>query len=530
MYASACLCSRLLKPSVAGTVRLIGGYTNQIDGKVYQGKVEVFNQGQWGEVCGHGFDQKEAEVVCRSLGFKDGVDSYSSNKRSSGLPVVMDNLQCRGDEKKLTKCIRLDYAMFCRQDLEKRKVAGVTCKFVIPPSKSIRLRANAYGNGWRSPMAGVLEIFSSQIQRFQTVDGSSGWNMAAASVVCRQLGYPYAAAALRGDEHDFPIYSPECLRYANFRCRGTENQIEHCRHDKMSKHGCRPMAERKRVMAAVVCSAAKNIRFSQQESNRRPVQEAKSIRAAVVGQLEVKLDDASYDEAVKALGTKATIQPAGYKWGTVSYTSAHGARLNADVACRQLGFDGAVTNHWFGDFKKWNLPCSNTPSGYTGCVASTPVLIKDPKCMGNENKIQDCPRGELNSGDANHDNDATIACALGTWDGTPKGHTRTPTGAPTPPTKTPTNAPTKTPTKTPPLRAKLRGGVATVYGKKDFEGYVEISANGQTGLLCHDGIGQKAADVICRSMGLGWSIALPAATSHNTAYGQVLPPAFQLPP
>ena len=41
-------------------------------------KIEVEFEGTWGTVCNDGFDKKAAEVVCRSLGQRYGVDGLTN--------------------------------------------------------------------------------------------------------------------------------------------------------------------------------------------------------------------------------------------------------------------------------------------------------------------------------------------------------------------------------------------------------------------------------------------------------------------
>ena len=46
-------------------IRLVGGQNK------FEGLVEVCQDGQWKTVCNPGWDNKEARVVCRQLGFAD---------------------------------------------------------------------------------------------------------------------------------------------------------------------------------------------------------------------------------------------------------------------------------------------------------------------------------------------------------------------------------------------------------------------------------------------------------------------------
>ncbi len=84
-------------PLADGALRLIGE-------RLGAGRVELFFAGQWGTVCGEGFDAAAAAVACRQAGFA-GVDRVEVRGGGAG-PVWVDGLRCTGDEARLADCPR----------------------------------------------------------------------------------------------------------------------------------------------------------------------------------------------------------------------------------------------------------------------------------------------------------------------------------------------------------------------------------------------------------------------------------------
>ena len=123
-----------------GDVRLIGG-SSQLEGRL-----EVCINGEWGTVCDDSWDDNDASVVCRQLGFNNTgimllcvqsdlhiaiISSGSTAIELSAVhfgggfvPILLDEVECVGTEAKLVNC---NSNFVGEHDCSHSEDAGVIC-------------------------------------------------------------------------------------------------------------------------------------------------------------------------------------------------------------------------------------------------------------------------------------------------------------------------------------------------------------------------------------------------------------------
>ena len=90
--------------------------------------MEVYYNDEWGTVCDDGWDDTDAGVVCRQLGFGSSGTAIGSAGFGQGSgSILLSNVDCTGHESLLASCGHLGINITSPSNCGHSKDAGVRC-------------------------------------------------------------------------------------------------------------------------------------------------------------------------------------------------------------------------------------------------------------------------------------------------------------------------------------------------------------------------------------------------------------------
>ncbi|XP_072024719.1 scavenger receptor cysteine-rich domain-containing protein DMBT1-like [Amphiura filiformis] len=330
--------------SSGSAIRLVGGSS------VFEGRVEVLYEGEWGTICDDGWGIEEGQVVCRQLGYGPAITVEGEAFFGAGTgPVLLDELQCTGTENTLMSCKSLGWK---NHDCGHAEDSGVICDFPaarpIPPLHGLRLVGGAVRT------EGRVEIFHEG--KWGSIC-DDGWDENEANVVCRQLGYP---GAVRVESDSLFGHGSGDVWLDDVICDGTEAALADCNHNGWGIHDCTHRED-----AGVVCEPSPQTRTSME--NVRLV----GGSTPQEGRVEIYISG---------------------RWGTIC---AHSWDLmDATVLCHQLGMGNAI----------------RADGGSSFGQGTGDIIIDNVRCVGNEAALQDCPADIGTDAYCDHEQDAGVVC------------------------------------------------------------------------------------------------------------------------
>ncbi|XP_053957246.1 uncharacterized protein LOC128862566 isoform X1 [Anastrepha ludens] len=241
-------------------VRLVGGESANM------GRIEVKILGKWGYVCDDKFGLRDAEVVCRELGFKLGVSEvrgYSYYPPTAvDVSFAMDEVDCRGDESSLRECNFKGWGVSnCGPD----EVVGVVCKvpqlkcpnnywlcstsqecippaFVCDHTPDCADKSDESDNICNSPVKYRLEGGRSSNEGRLEVRYRGEWGtvcdddfgLKEAQVMCNSMGFYGLPTIVKS------IYGPGSgpIWLDQVSCYGNETSLDQCSHWTWGEHNC----------------------------------------------------------------------------------------------------------------------------------------------------------------------------------------------------------------------------------------------------------------------------------------------------
>ncbi|KAL5499890.1 hypothetical protein EMCRGX_G011357 [Ephydatia muelleri] len=327
-----------------GALQLMGG-SNQ-----FEGRVEVCINNQWGTVCDSLWDNTDATVVCKQLGYAytGSAKAYRNAYYGVGaVPIFLRGVQCSGSETALLQCSSANVIKTGPGGCRHLNDSGVMCEASCRTG-DLRLSGGNVIN------EGRIEICINNV--WGTICDDY-WSDTDANIACRKLGFSGQNAVAFSNAHFGPGIGDILLN--NIQCLGSEASLLDCTRD-----------------ATAVCSTGHY--------------EDAGLRCYVNDTWGGVCNYGAIQLVGGATRNEGRVEVCiNNQWGTVCNSSWDSR--DAATVCKQLGYSSTGVSRYFGS-------------------GSGPIFMSNVQC-NNEGLLLTCRSDPLLSvGTCTHGNGAGVRC------------------------------------------------------------------------------------------------------------------------
>ncbi|CAC5424884.1 Neurotrypsin,Scavenger receptor cysteine-rich type 1 protein M130,Scavenger receptor cysteine-rich type 1 protein M160 [Mytilus coruscus] len=171
------------------------------DVRLSSGRLEILYNNEWGTVCSDNFDNIDAQVACKQLGYRKGI-VLGKMEATVPLRIWLDKLECIGWEHKLIDCSHIDWGNHtCSND----SAVGIRC---YEGQGDVRIKSRRLEIHYNGTWGTVCD------DDFDDRD---------ATVACKQLGYNSGVSL--GETVGYGIGR---TWLDNLKCSGNERTLGDC--------------------------------------------------------------------------------------------------------------------------------------------------------------------------------------------------------------------------------------------------------------------------------------------------------------
>ncbi|XP_056151205.1 lysyl oxidase homolog 3B isoform X2 [Lampris incognitus] len=408
-----------------------------------EGRIEIFYKGEWGTICDDDFSLTNANVLCRQLGFVSATGWTHSAKYGKGQGKIwLDNVLCNGGEKSIELCKSRGWG---NSDCTHDEDAGVVCKDERIPGF---VDSNVID-------ANVVEENSVEEVRLKPV------------VAMAKKKMPISEGVVEVKHKDGWVQICD-LGWTVKNTRVVCGMLGFPHERKVNKNFYKLYSERQKHhyhIHSVACTgtevhlAACPLEFTKPNATTTCQGGMPAVVSCIAGPLFTQSSSLK-----KKMKTATNLRLKGgakigegrvevlkdNEWGTVC--DDRWSLQSASVVCRELGFGSA----------KEALTGARMGQGMG------PIYMNEVKCLGHERSIWNCPYKNITAEDCKHMEDAGVRCNI-------------------------------------PYMG-VETSIRIAGGRTTYEGRVEVQVGSRWGTVCSTGWTTKEAMVVCRQLGLGYSM------------------------